>query len=157
MQQLISNVVITKRRENDMLLSHFRLRAKGEGTLTAEIDGTGESLGVIKPGFLLRELERRDDSVRVRDLFGREGWVPEMLIDRPELPTAALDTDTPDEVPHTETANDPRPRALPDATHSATDVATIGCGIAGDTSAPILPGFVVFAAAVGLATRRIKR
>jgi hypothetical protein len=86
MQQLISNVVITKRRENDLLLSHFQLRATGEGELLTAADGTGESVGTIKSGFLLRELETQGEMVRVRDLFGREGWVAESLIRRPSPP-----------------------------------------------------------------------
>ncbi len=105
MQQLISNVIITKRRENDVLLSHFQLRAEGEGELRASLEESAESLGTIKGGFLLRELETRGDMVRVRDLFGREGWLPESLIRRPEPPPGP-ETTTPEaeHVPDAEAA-----------------------------------------------------
>ncbi len=95
MQQLISNVVVTKRRENDLLLGRFQLRATGEGTLRDE-PGAGPGAGEdsddgaapIKVGFLLRELDRRDGWVRVRDLFGREGWIEESLVHDTAAPVA---------------------------------------------------------------------
>lgn len=87
MQQLISNVVVAKRRDNDLLLGRFQLRATGEGVLAEEPGAAPPEAGadeseaaVIKPGFLLRELGRRDGWLRVRDLFGREGWVEESLV-----------------------------------------------------------------------------
>ncbi|MBW2460567.1 MAG: hypothetical protein JRH11_02890 [Deltaproteobacteria bacterium] len=91
MQQLISNVLVTKRRENDLLLGRFQLRATGEGTLRDEpgADDVSDDEAVsIKVGFLLRELDRRDGWVRVRDLFGREGWVEASLVHDTAAPVA---------------------------------------------------------------------
>jgi len=150
MQQLISNVVITKRRENDLLLSHFQLRARGEGTLTAEADGTGEPQGEIKSGFLLRELEARDDMVRVRDLFGREGWVAESMIQRPAPPPEP--EPEPEVVPEL-TMLDP---AAGESRESPSEVAHAGCAIARSEATPILPALVLFSA-LALWARRRKR
>jgi MYXO-CTERM domain-containing protein len=151
MQQLISNVVITKRRENDLLLSHFQLRATGEGELMSTRDGEGESTGTIKSGFLLRELETRGEMVRVRDLFGREGWVAESLIRRPEPPPEP-EPEVVDEAP-TDTLD---AEAAPIPVAPAAETADAGCTTSGLDGAPGV-ALLVLAAFFATAGRRQRR
>lgn len=75
MQQLISNLIVEKRRRNEVTLRAFRLQASASATLHARPAANSEVVGEIGRGFLLRELDRRNDRILVRDLFGREGWM----------------------------------------------------------------------------------
>jgi len=88
MQQLIANVIVEKRRANDALLSSFSLRAKATAALRPVPGPTEESVGEVHEDFLLRELERRGSEVRVRDLFGREGWIDASLVEARNPPPA---------------------------------------------------------------------
>jgi hypothetical protein len=103
MQQMITNVIVEKRRANDALLSTFRLRAARADVLRASPAADAESLGEVQEGFLLRELERDGSWVRVRDLFAREGWLDEAaLVFPPEPivePAAALAPEAPAQSP----------------------------------------------------------
>jgi hypothetical protein len=80
MQQLLTNVIVEKRRRNTGLLSAYRLVANQTATVRAGRTSSSPSLGEVRDGFLLRELERREGQVRVRDLFGREGWLPAVAV-----------------------------------------------------------------------------
>ena len=76
MQQVTANVLVDKARSNQRLLKQYKKRALrdfvlrlGPGPNAAAVDG-----GAIKKGYVLKVLQRKGAWVRLRDLFGHEGW-----------------------------------------------------------------------------------
>ncbi len=111
MQQLLSNVIVVKRRDNDRLLSTYRWRLRSATTLLSSRED-GQPIAELLQGFLLREVAREGGSVKVRDLFGREGWVDAALLEdrfppppalarvhEPEPEQAVLDASLPEPAP----------------------------------------------------------
>lgn len=76
MQQVTANVVVSKQKQNRELLKQYSKRARKSLDLQAGPAG-GPAAGQVGKDYQLRELERKDGRVKVRDLFGREGWVSE--------------------------------------------------------------------------------
>jgi len=77
MQQVTANVVVSKQRANKKLLKKYKRRSKKALPLKAKSSGKGRSTGKVGKDYRLRELKRKGKKVKVRDLFGREGWVDE--------------------------------------------------------------------------------
>ncbi len=75
MQQVTANVVVSKQKANKKLLKKYKHRAKKALPLGSKSAKGGRSTGKVGKDYRLRELERRGKRVKVRDLFGREGWV----------------------------------------------------------------------------------
>ena len=75
MQQVTANVVVTKQRANKKLLKKYGRRSKKALPLNSQAGGKGRSTGKVGKDYRLRELDRKGKKVKVRDLFGREGWV----------------------------------------------------------------------------------
>ena len=76
MQQMTTNFLVAKARENRLLLGRFPHRAVRAFALQS---GPGKSAPGLKEGkvgkdYVLMIVARRGDRVRVRDLFGRTGW-----------------------------------------------------------------------------------
>jgi hypothetical protein len=76
MQQMTTNFLVAKAKENRRLLRRFPHRAVRAFDLRA---GPGKTAPKLKKGnvgkdYLLRIVARQGDRVRVRDLFGRDGW-----------------------------------------------------------------------------------
>jgi hypothetical protein len=125
MQQMITNVIVEKRRANDPLLATFQLRAARAARMSEHVAADSEPAGEVLEGFLLRELERDGDRVRVRDLFAREGWLDADAIVFPPAPAPAPEP-APQPAPRAETA-DPRDEPLADAVaHSSCNASDAG-------------------------------
>ena len=77
MQQVTANVVVSKQRANKKLLKKYGRRAKKALPLKSKSSGKGRATGKVGKDYRLRELKRDGKKVKVRDLFGREGWVDE--------------------------------------------------------------------------------
>ncbi len=75
MQQVTANVVVSKQKANKKLLKKYKRRAKKALPLKSRASGKGRSTGKVGKDYRLRELDRKGKKVKVRDLFGREGWV----------------------------------------------------------------------------------
>jgi hypothetical protein len=76
MQQVTANVVVDKAKDNRRLLKKYRRRAKRGVQLRSGTGRRARSKGQVGKDYVLRELKRKGKKVYVRDLFGREGWVP---------------------------------------------------------------------------------
>ena len=81
MQQVTANVVVTKQRANKKLLKKYKRKAKKALPLRSRASGKGRSTGKVGKDYRLRELDRKGKKVKVRDLFGREGWVNDEDLD----------------------------------------------------------------------------
>ena len=57
------------------LLKKYGRRSKKALPLNSQAGGKGRSTGKVGKDYRLRELDRKGKKVKVRDLFGREGWV----------------------------------------------------------------------------------
>lgn len=83
MQQVTANVVVAKQKDNKQLLSKYGRRAKRAVKLDRSASrgkGAG-SAGQVGKAYRLRELKRKGSRVKVRDLFGNEGWVDEAALE----------------------------------------------------------------------------
>lgn len=77
MQRLTANVLADKARDNKVLIARFGLRARSAFRLASKpAASTSKTDPQLAKHWILRELERRGAWVRVRDLFGHEGWAP---------------------------------------------------------------------------------
>jgi len=76
MQQVTANMLVAKARENARMLARFPFRAARAFELRADPEPGAKAVkrGKVNAGYLLRAVERRGERVRVRDLFGRQGW-----------------------------------------------------------------------------------
>lgn len=53
--------------------------------LSSRASGKGRSTGKVGKDYRLRELDRKGKKVKVRDLFGREGWVDDADLEQADL------------------------------------------------------------------------
>ena len=73
MQQMTANVVVDKAKDNKKLLKKYKRRARRNVKLK---DAKGRtSKKKVGKDYILREIKRKGKKVKVRDLFGNEGWV----------------------------------------------------------------------------------
>lgn len=76
MQQLTTNVLVGRKGYNKRLLKKYKLRAKRSIKLrrrpTAKPRKSDAATG---KGYRLRVMKKQGKKVKVRDLFGNEGWV----------------------------------------------------------------------------------
>ena len=75
MQQVTANVVVSKQKQNRKLLKKYRWRAKKDAKLRGKGGRRGRSSRKVGKGYRLREIKRKGKKVKVRDLFGNEGWM----------------------------------------------------------------------------------
>ncbi len=76
MQQVTTNLLVSKARENRVLIMNHPWRAARSFTLRAGPAAGAAPLpgGQVKAGFLLRVIRRAGKWVLVRDLLARQGW-----------------------------------------------------------------------------------
>jgi hypothetical protein len=77
MQRVTANVLVSRQAENKTLLQKYGKRARRAVTLSAEASGKGRARGDVGKDYRLRVVEKKGKQVKVRDLFGREGWTDE--------------------------------------------------------------------------------
>lgn len=79
MQQVTSNVLVSKAKDNRELLKRYGRRARRQVELQAGPQGGAKPIadGEVGKGYILRVLQKKGQRVKVRDLFGREGWTDE--------------------------------------------------------------------------------
>ena len=77
MQQVTANVVVAKQKQNKALLKKYNRRAKKGVVLKSSTKRRSRGKAKVRKDYRLRELKRKGDKVKVRDLFGNEGWVEE--------------------------------------------------------------------------------
>ena len=76
MQQVTANVLVDKARQNQKLLKQYKNKALWPFAMRA-YPAAGAAVvtgGKVKKGYLLLELQRKGQWVKVRDLFAHEGW-----------------------------------------------------------------------------------
>jgi len=90
MQQVTTNMLVAKARENKQLLARFPHRAARTFQLRVGPAPGAAKLkqGEVEQRYLLRVLRRQGTSVQVRDLFGREGWTAAANLTSRETDTA---------------------------------------------------------------------
>ncbi len=77
MQQLSTNLLVTKQKDNEKLLERYKGRITTDATLADRPTARpGKKAPRVKKDFRVEILHRKGDKVKVRDLFGNEGWVP---------------------------------------------------------------------------------
>ena len=76
MQQVTTNVLVSKARQNRALLKRFSSRARVTFKLRPAPSSNAKPLAdsTVKQGYLLQVLQRKGAWVLVRDLFARQGW-----------------------------------------------------------------------------------
>jgi hypothetical protein len=77
MQRVTANVLVSRQAENKALLQKFGKRARRGITLSGAASGKGRAQGDVGKDYRLRVVEKKGKRVKVRDLFGREGWTDE--------------------------------------------------------------------------------
>ena len=73
MQQLSSNILLSKQRANKKLLKKYDRKARQD--IVLEKGRRGTKTKTLRKGFRVRVLETKGSEVKVQDLFGNEGWV----------------------------------------------------------------------------------
>ena len=76
MQQVTTNVLVDKARQNKKLLAQYTKKALRPFVMRAGPSANAALVpgAKIKKGYLLLELQRKGQWIRVRDLFAHEGW-----------------------------------------------------------------------------------
>ena len=76
MQQVTTNMLVAKAKQNKQLLQRYPLRAVRAFQLQSGPASGASKLaeGRVERDYLLRQLSRQGKRVQVRDLFGHEGW-----------------------------------------------------------------------------------
>jgi hypothetical protein len=79
MQQVTANMLVAKAKDNLRLLERFPQRARRSFVLRRSPGPKAAALagGAVDKDYLLRIVAREGGRVKVRDLFGREGWTEE--------------------------------------------------------------------------------
>lgn len=86
-QQLLANVVVEKRRQNVRLLREFSLRATRAVALRESAEADAAEVARLEADFRLRPLGVSEGAmIRVRDLFGREGFVERAAVQSVSAP-----------------------------------------------------------------------
>jgi hypothetical protein len=156
-QQLLTNVIVEKRRRNVALLARFALRATRAATLYQSADTGSAHVAELREDFLLRPLDaqREGEMIRVRDLFGREGFIERSAVETREEAQPPRVENTARDRNRTAVRREPRERRARREVPRATPVAraTMGCG-ASHTGGGTLPAALLFAALLFAARRR---